>query len=346
MGRAPPVYLVPLRVRSVRGEAGVGVPVRSADAGAHRRHVGVLSEGRLACALRLPRRGGDRDPGRDAMGAVGDARGGADHPRFPRRRHGHGDLQDQHGLVDLSGGELAADRGRAVVHRLHVCSGRLVHGALLAAIRLPVHAPSAIVGAGRLVGGDLHQFLHAPFHVGHQTGADPGRRAAAGAGRDPLQDLAGAPEDAVAARRRADRRVHLARGEHRHVHQCVDLSASAGRLDAGVACQAECVVPADDPQLHHGGGAEWCGTVGACRKPRAEVRSELPLYRFRFCPLDSARSRTHPVGLRSGAWLIQPRAALREAFRARRRRPCLHTRTHRRRRLSRPPPARGGGQRG
>ena len=53
---------------------------------------------------------------------------------------------------------------------LHVCGHRLLHRALLAAVRFPLHAPSAAVGALAAGGRHLRQFLRPPL---------PARRAAA-----------------------------------------------------------------------------------------------------------------------------------------------------------------------
>ena len=55
----------------------------------------------------------------------------------------------------------AAHRRRAAVHRLHVCRHRLLHRALLAPVRFPLHASSAAMGAVLLaVGIYVNFFAH------------------------------------------------------------------------------------------------------------------------------------------------------------------------------------------
>ncbi len=147
MGRAPPRHACALRVRPLRHQAGLGVPVRRADAGAADRYPPPLPQGCLARPLRLPRPRRRRHPGRHARLQARDVGGGEGDPRLPRHRHGDGDLQDRDGIVDLSRGVAAAHRRRAAVHRLHVRGHRLLHRAMLAPVRLPVHAPPAAVGA-------------------------------------------------------------------------------------------------------------------------------------------------------------------------------------------------------
>ena len=106
----------------------------------------LVSARRRARALRFSVPGGGRDPGRDARRSSWRPGGGQGHPRVPRRRHGHGGVQDRGRLLDLSGAGVLPHRRRAAVHRLHVCGDRQLHGALLAAVRFPLRASSAGVG--------------------------------------------------------------------------------------------------------------------------------------------------------------------------------------------------------
>ena len=139
----------------------------------------LYPEGRLALPLRFPGARGGRHPGRHAGLQARDLGGGQGHLHLPRGRHGHGDLQDLGGLLDLSGGVHAAHRRRAAVHRLHVCGHRLLHRPLLAAVRLPLHASSAAVGAGAAGGRHLRQLLRPPLRVGRARAAVRADRAAA-----------------------------------------------------------------------------------------------------------------------------------------------------------------------
>ena len=104
LGRAAAHHACALRVRPLRHQAGLGVPVRRADAGAADRHAPALSEGRLARPLRLPRAGRRRHPGGHARLQAGDLGGGEGDLRLPRGRHRHGGVQDLGRLVDLSRG--------------------------------------------------------------------------------------------------------------------------------------------------------------------------------------------------------------------------------------------------
>ena len=148
LGGATPLDTRALRVHPLRHQAGLGLPVRRADAGAADRHAPVLSQGRLARPLRLPRHRRRRHPDRHARLQARDLGGGQGHPHLPRGRHGDGDLQDLGRLLDLSRSLDPAHRRRAAVHRLHVCRHRLLHRPRLAPVRLPLHASSAAVGAG------------------------------------------------------------------------------------------------------------------------------------------------------------------------------------------------------
>ena len=78
---------VRLRVRALRDQAGLGLPVRRRDGGADRRHLSLVSARRGAQPLRFHVPGRARDPGRDARFKLETLGGGQGHPHLSRRRH-------------------------------------------------------------------------------------------------------------------------------------------------------------------------------------------------------------------------------------------------------------------
>src|SRR5260221_1815985 len=94
-------------------------------------------------------------------------RGSQGHPDLPHRRHPDGAVQDRGRLVDLSRSRVLAHRRRAVVLRIHVCLGRQLHRAFVAAVRFPLRSPSASVGAVCSVRRHLHSFLFPPLFRRH-----------------------------------------------------------------------------------------------------------------------------------------------------------------------------------
>ena len=105
------------------------------------------------------------------------------HPDLPRRRHGHGDIQDLRRLVDLSGGELFRIGG------VPLFSGFMYAavGSYLARIsrifdmRYTQYPP--LWATVLLAVGDLCQFLRAPFHRRYALGAVRGHGAALSSAR-------------------------------------------------------------------------------------------------------------------------------------------------------------------
>ena len=199
--------------------------------------------------------------------------GGEGHLHLPRRRHGHGGVQDLGRLLDLSGGEPPAHRRRAAVHRLHVCGDRLLHRR--AAGGCSISASRAIRRCGRW--SLLALAIYVNFFAHHYV---PDVRmllfAADRAAVRPLlglfQGLARASAHAAAGRLRAGRAVHLDRREHRHLHGRLDVSAPARRLVAGLARQARRLVPADDHQLRAGGAREPAAAHGDAGRRAAATR--------------------------------------------------------------------------
>lgn len=109
-----------LRIRLLRAQAGIGLPVRRSDGGAAADHRTLVPARPGARALRRA----DPVSGGDPAGAPGQwpgkpARGAGDRA-VPPDRHDDGSVQDCDGLVELSGAVAAACGRRAAVQRLHV----------------------------------------------------------------------------------------------------------------------------------------------------------------------------------------------------------------------------------
>ena len=159
--------LVALRVRPLRPEAGVGVPVRRAAAGAADRHAlfypkGAGSPATTSCSWPRSRSRpacspSSSRPGRRPRSSSSSIVVGTAMEIFKTARR----------LVGLSRGQLLPHRRRAAVLRLHVRRRRLLHRPRLAPVRFPVHAPSAAVVARRAQRRHLRQLLRAPLHGRH-----------------------------------------------------------------------------------------------------------------------------------------------------------------------------------
>ena len=254
---ATPRHPRALRVRPLRHQAGLGLPVRRADAGAADRHAPVLSQGRLARPLRFPGHRRRRHPGRHARLQARDLGGGQGHPHLPCGRHGHGDLQDLGRLLDLSR-SLASCASAACRCSPASC--------------MPPSAPTSrapggcSTSASRIIRrcGRSCCWPSASTSTSSRTTTCSTRASLLFAltallfGRCwvHFKVWQRAPAHAAAGRLRAGGAVHLVCREHRHLHRRLDVSQPAPRLDAGVVRQARRLVPADDHQLRAGGAGE------------------------------------------------------------------------------------------